>query len=116
MVQRPNQVEISPTKNLVDLEGVILDGLHPFSEYGQHHVIFIDLGSEDGVQVGNRLAVIRRGDGLSRLSPAIDQAMPIEPVGELMVIATEKRTSTALITRSSLELRRGDQVIMQRNY
>lgn len=109
-------LDVSPVKNLVDLEGVILDELEGFSELGQHHVVFVDVGSEAGVQVGNRLSVARRGDGAVPLPKALDDAAPLEPVGELLVIATEPRSSTALITRSTLELRRGDRVYMLRNY
>ena len=79
-------------------------------------MVFINLGSEEGVQVGNRLAVARRGDGLVKLSAERDAQMPLEPVGELMIISTQAHTASALITRSTLELRRGDQVLMLRNY
>jgi hypothetical protein len=111
-----NLIEVNPVKNLVDLEGVILDSLEDFSELGQHHVVFLNLGVEDGVQVGNRLSVIRRGDGIEKFSRNEDDAMPIEPIGEVLIISTQPHTATALITRSMLELRRGDQVLMLRNY
>lgn len=114
--QRTPLIEVSPTKNLVDLEALIVDSIGDFSEFGQHHLVFINVGAEDGVQVGNRLAVTRRGDGLMRLTAERDEQMPIEPVGELMVIATQPHTASALITRSTIELRRGDRVLMLRNY
>lgn len=109
-------LEVNPTKNLVDLQGVIVDSIADISEFGQHHMVFINVGSEEGVQVGNRLAVARRGDGLVKFDAKRDAQMPLEPVGELMVIATQAHTASALITRSTLELRRGDQVLMLRNY
>ena len=109
-------LEVNPTKNLVDLEGVIIDSIADISEFGQHHMVFINVGSEEGVQVGNRLAVARRGDGLMKFSSIKDSKMPLEPVGELMIIATQAHTASALITRSTLELRKGDQVLMLRNY
>ena len=112
----PPLVEVNPVKNLVDLEGVILDGLQDFSEFAQYHVIFLDVGKKDGVQVGNRLSVVRQGDGLLNFEEEEDQAMPIEAIGEVLVIATQQKTSTALITRSKIELRKGDQVLMLRNY
>lgn len=109
-------LEVNPTKNLVDLEGVIVDSIDDISEFGQHHMVFINVGSEEGVQVGNRLAVARRGDGIMKFDADRDEQMPLEPVGELMVIATQAHTASALITRSTLELRKGDQVLMLRNY
>ena len=109
-------LEVSPVKNLVDLEGVILDGLEELDELGQHHVVFIDQGSEEGVQVGNRLSVARRGDGARELDDEQRARMPLEPVGELLIIALQPHSATALITRSTLELKRGDQVFMLRNY
>jgi len=109
-------VDVSPVKNFVDLEGVILDDLEGYSELGQHHLVFIDLGREDGVQVGNRLSIARRGDGVTALEGDELKALPLEPVGEVLIIALQPHSATALITRSTLELRRGDQVFMLRNY
>jgi hypothetical protein len=109
-------LDISPVKNFVDLKGVILDDLDGYSELGQHHLVFVDLGSEQGVQVGNRLSIARRGDGVRELDEGELEKLPLEPVGELLIIALQARSSTALITRSTLELKRGDRVFMLRNY
>ena len=53
---------------------------------------------------------------LDVIEKELDEKMPIEPVGEVLIIATQAKTSTALITRSRFELRRGDEVLMLRNY
>ena len=114
--QTQTQIEINPIKNALNLNGVILDGLSELSEFGQHNVVFLNLGTKDGVMVGNRLSVVRRGDGIESLSKEMDDKMPLEPIGEILVIATQEKTATALITRARFELRRGDEVLMLRNY
>lgn len=114
---QPLKLEASPTQNLVDLEGFLLDSVEAADELGQAQVVFVDLGSKQGAQVGNRAFVLRQGDGLGAL---VDQdnfeKMPFEQVGELMLVKVNEDYSTALITRASLELRKGDKVVLQRNY
>ena len=39
-----------------------------------------------------------------------------EQVGELLIISTRPKSASALVTRAVVELRRGDRVLMQRNY
>jgi hypothetical protein len=109
-------VVVSPRQNLIDLNGTIVDGLKPAREIGQFDTIFIDRGSKDGVQVGNRFFVMRRGDGRLELTKKAASKLPWEQVGEALVVLTRDRTSTALVTRSAIELRRGDRVVMQRHY
>lgn len=116
VAESQSMIDVSPVKNFVDLKGVILDDLDGYSELGQHHLVFIDRGSEDGVQVGNRLSIARRGDGVTEFDEDELERFPLEPVGELLIIALQPHSATALITRSTLELKRGDRVFMLRNY
>jgi hypothetical protein len=67
---------VAPKQNLLDLTGMIVDSFREVQELGQFHVAFVDKGSKDGVQVGNRLFVMRRGGrprgargGRARASP-----------------------------------------------
>ncbi len=109
-------VLVNPKQNLIDLEGNIVDAMRPEKEIGQFFQVFIDKGAKDGVQVGNRFFVMRRGDGFLKLTLERDQALPWEQIGEALVVETQDRNSTAIITRAALEIRRGDRVVMQRHY
>ena len=110
------QVEINPTQNLVDTEGVIVDSLSEMGELGQGQLVFVDRGEEDGVVSGNRFFVLRRGDGVGVLEGESEARLPEEQVGELLIISTRPKSASALVTRAVVELRRGDRVLMQRNY
>ncbi|MEZ4472899.1 MAG: LysM domain-containing protein [bacterium] len=107
---------VSPRQNLIDLTGTIVDSLFEIDELGQFHVVFIDRGAKDGVQVGNRFFVMRRGDGFLELTREQDRKLPWEQIGEVLVVEARDRNSTAVITRSALEIRKGDRVVMQRHY
>jgi hypothetical protein len=107
---------VAPKQNLLDLTGMIVDSFREVKELAQFHVAFVDKGSKDGVQVGNRLFVMRRGDGRIELEDDATEKLPWEQVGELLVVETHDRNSTVLVTRSAKELKVGDRVQMERNY
>jgi len=107
---------VSPRQNLLRVEGIIVDALRDLKELAQFHLVLVDRGAQDGVRIGNRFFVLRRGDGFLELSREEDQQMPWEQIGELLVVETREHSSTALITRSALEIRRGDRVEMQLHY
>ena len=95
---------------------------------------FLDRGSEDGLQPGNRLYVLRKGDTwrgsletTSRMqrdrmrvdSPenaeventplaGDEKKFPEEVIAELLVLRTEKYSSLAMVTQSRRELVSGD--------
>jgi hypothetical protein len=107
---------VSPRQNLIDLTGTVVDAFRELKYMGQFHLIFIDKGAKDGVQVGNRFFVVRHGDGLLQLDDEHTDKLPWEQIGEVMVVETHDRNSTALITRSAEEIVVGDRVEMQRHY
>lgn len=109
----------------------ILASFYPHVFFAQNQVAFIDRGSEDGLQAGNRLVVLRRGDtwrrslgskmGRDRMRldtgevvvertplPGDDDQFPDEAVAELRVLSTERYSSLALVTQSRRELLPGD--------
>jgi chemotaxis protein MotB len=65
----------------------------------QNNVIYIDRGWEDGVQSGDLMDVVRVGGNL-----------PPRVVGEMTVLATEARTSSAVISKSTSRILVGDRV------
>ncbi len=107
---------VSPRLNLIDLRGTVVDALLRRAELGQFDVVFLDQGAKDGVQIGNRFFVMRRGDGYLELTRETDEKLPWEQIGEALVVETQDRSATAIITRSAIEVRIGDRVVMQRHY
>jgi len=63
----------------------------------QRNIVYLDRGREDGMRPGDRMELIRSGGNL-----------PQRSVGELKILSLEDRTATALITKSSSRILKGD--------
>ncbi len=63
----------------------------------QRNIVYLDRGREDGIRPGDRMEVIRSGGSL-----------PQRVVGEVKILSMEDRTATALITRSTSRILKGD--------
>lgn len=133
---------VPPRRNTVDLRARVLTSMYPHNFVGQHQVVFVDRGSEDGLRPGNRLLIIRKGDtwrrslktstvmARSRVKTDDPSDVPIERtplrgdervfpeeiVGELRVIRTRKKSSLTIVTRSDIEINPGDRVVVRRGY
>lgn len=85
------------------------------TQVGEHHVVFIDKGREDGVEEGNQFQVVRSGDPAGKPIDSVhwDERLPKEVVGDLLVIDVKPNASAALVTRSATELAIGDRVEMR---
>lgn len=108
---------LSPRRNEVDLEGIIVAYFDDGTMVGEQHYIFIDAGKEDGVQRGNRFVVQIRGDGMED-DPDTEELeeYPWETVGEAMVVEAHEETCLAVVTRSIRELNIGMRVQMIKGY
>ena len=138
-------IDVVPaTTNGVDLRGTILASVHPTVMYGQNQVVFIDSGSDQGVHIGNRLFIVRKGDpwrkGLSSSgglaaskvtlntdgpatvekkgsdTPEDAPDYPEEVVAEVRVLSLRKTTATCIVTSSTRELEPGDVWVMKKGY
>jgi len=119
-------LKVAPKPNTRDMKGVIVSAVRSgLTTYGESNEVFIDKGANDGVEVGNTFAVIRKGDGLRDAavygkaynmgatgSRAAGVAVPNENVGLLLVVDVRDRLSTAVVVKSVKELRAGDVVEM----
>lgn len=63
----------------------------------QWNVVYLDRGFEDGLKAGDKFEVVRFGSGL-----------PPRTIGEVKILSTEGHTSTALITKSTSRILKGD--------
>ncbi|MCC6217016.1 MAG: LysM peptidoglycan-binding domain-containing protein [Polyangiaceae bacterium] len=133
---------VPPRKADTDVWARVVTSITPHVYYGQHQVVFIDRGSVDGLEPGNRLFIVRRGDSWRRtlstasgtareriqmdsprsvdvsVTPLLgdEKALPEEIVGELRVLRTRKRSSMAIVTVSHREIEPGDRAIARKGY
>ncbi len=137
----PRRFEVvAPVRNDKDVESTILASIVPHELYGQNQVVFIDKGEDAGLKPGNRLFVIRKGDGFHETQPsrsaakrialedpspaAMEQiteprdanALPEEVIAELRIVSVKKKTATALVTSARSELELGDRAIARKGY
>lgn len=116
MSMKNHRLTVQPKQNLIDLSGIVVDALTRKQEQGQFDTVFIDKGAKDGVKIGNRFFLVRRGDGRRKLDEDELAALPWEQIGEALVVQTQGTSSTALVTRSAVEIKRGDRAVMERHY
>ena len=103
----------------VDAAGNIVALVTRADLIGQGEVVFIDLGEAAGVEVGNRMFVVRRGDALiPHMEPGSgvgqnDVRFPARAIGEIVIVDVGKKVSIGLVTLAVQEMGVGDQVMMQ---
>ncbi|HSM92695.1 MAG TPA: LysM peptidoglycan-binding domain-containing protein [Anaeromyxobacteraceae bacterium] len=108
--------QVTRRPNAATLKGTIIGAQQEIlTQLGEHHVVFVDKGKDDGVQEGNVFKVVRAGDpyGGPLDHAKWDGHFPQEDVGDLLVIDVKDHASTALVTRSLVELYVGDRIEMR---
>lgn len=121
--------DVAARRNDRDLRAHVVASLRPRTLLGDQQVVFLDVGEEQGVQVGNRLFIVRQGDTWqseiagSSLDPGrtVEQVRapgeyPPEVLAEIRVVSTRPHTCTAMVTASTRELTIGDRAEMRRGY
>ncbi|MBR6244107.1 LysM peptidoglycan-binding domain-containing protein [bacterium] len=109
-VETDKNIQIKETKE--DIAASIIAGYDPTVFYGENYLVYIDKGTNDGVEKGIMLSVFRRGDGLDELEGDVeDTQLPYEFMGEIVVIDAGENTSLAVITNSITGIEAGDSAI-----
>jgi hypothetical protein len=110
---------IEPRPSEVSLEARVIATFEPNILLGYGHFVVLNRGKRDGVQVGNRTFVIRRGDGYRATLEAWekhDPGSPKEVVGEILVLDVRDNASVAWIKRSNRELKVGEITEMRKGH
>jgi hypothetical protein len=110
---------IEPRPSDVNLDARVVAAFTPAQFLSAERFVVLNRGRRDGVQVGNRNFVIRRGDGYRAVLEdwdKMDPESPKEVVGELWVIDVREDASVAWIARSSKELHVGEVTEMRKGY
>jgi hypothetical protein len=110
---------VAPVPPSVDAQGQIVAMLTSDQLIGKGEVVFIDLGKSAGVEVGNRMHVVRRGDAHPALNETNvgqdDRRFPARAVGEVVIVDVGEKISVGLVTLAVQELGVGDLVVMQKS-
>lgn len=110
---------VPPVPAKADVQGSIVAMLSADQLIGQGEVVFLDLGKSK-VEVGNRMTVVRRGDGYESsrgVSTGVgqdDRRYPARSLGEVVIVEVGKNISIGLVTLAVQELGVGDMVMMQK--
>jgi hypothetical protein len=111
---------VEPTPAALDQAAVVVGTILPRELLGTEMLIFVDRGKKDGVQVGNRYQVVRRGDGyqplLNRNHPIDDRRFPRETVGEVIILDVREGVSTGYMLNQNKEIHIGDRAESHRGY
>lgn len=108
------KVRVSELSEVVD--GFVVDkDSHDNLLIQRGQVVFIDRGRNDGVRSGTVFWVVRRGDGLATRPAQIDQSLPDQVVGRLVVFAADDHVSTAVMTDQAIEVQIGDRITSRLN-
>lgn len=98
---RPVQEKISLRRAEKELTGMVVGASSHKELQGPSEVLFIDLGENDGLKVGNLLTLTRSRKGTDLALPqAASLSYPEELVGYALVIETNPSTATAVILKS----------------
>jgi hypothetical protein len=116
-VRQFKRIEARPSD--VNLEARVVATFEPNMMLGAGHFVVLNRGKRDGVQVGNRTFVIRRGDGYRGTLEdweIHDPESPKEVVGEILVVDVRDDASVAWIARSTKELKVGELTEMRKGH
>jgi hypothetical protein len=112
--------DVEPVAASKDLEGVIVAMIGTDQLIGDGQVVFLDRGKDDGLKVGNRMQVVRRGDAYPKqkgyVSPAgqDDRRFPDNTIGDVVVVETAATTSLGWMVGTEQETFVGDHVVMRK--
>lgn len=105
----PTRSEVALKKTDRELSGYLVAAKGDQVLLGQYDAIYVDLGSEDGLEAGN-LIYISRPRKATELALEEDIQLPDVLLGAAVILETRPQTATALVLKSADALLRGDKV------
>lgn len=98
-----------------DLVGYIVQTQTGNKALAVNDLVFLDLGSCQGVKPGNMLYIVRDVTPDQRYAMARIEKLPVEVIGALVVVSTGSNSSTAVIVKSVDTVYRGDRVELKKS-
>jgi hypothetical protein len=99
--QEPTLIYRTPQTKAKDISGYILEVMDGRTINAQIDIVYLDIGSSDGVEPGDRFLVYAWPE---------KKAYPRKLIGETQVILVKEHTSTAIVRKSANVLEIGNQV------
>jgi LysM repeat protein len=115
LIMPTRAMEAAPMAPVVErtgeaLSGVVLAVMEERSLTGQFDIVYIDQGESSGVIAGDHFQIFRHGDRTPAYAAVANVQLPDRLVGELEVLSVQADTATALLTRSTEVVQRGDRI------
>ncbi len=105
-----NEIELKKASGV--LSGYIISGRQGKMTQAQNDIVYIDLGLNNGLQVGNILYISRPRQATELAGMKKQQLqLPDDLLGAAVVVKARNQTAAALIFKSTSEMHRGDQVM-----
>ena len=104
----PANPQISLTRSVKGLRGRIIAAKEGEKLIGDHMIVFLDKGSDDGVARGQRYLVYDQKTGKTSAQSKKILTLPLIDYGTLLVLHVEATTATALVTSSDKNIAPGD--------
>ncbi len=102
---------VEPRPSGVNLESRVVASFTPVMLLSAESFVVLSRGKRDGLEVGNRTFVVRRGDGHRPMMEAwdvLDTRYPKDVVGELWIVDVRDGASIAWVARTNREIRVGE--------
>lgn len=120
---------VPPVRNTTSLEAEVVATLRPRELLGDYQILFVDVGEENGLRMGNRFFILRDADewraslssGEDRLgatapdTPRIDDPPP-EVIAEARVVTLRPTTAGLMVTNSTRPVVLGDLAVLREGY
>ncbi len=110
MPYKKRSPRIALVQSKMGLTGEIIGSEEREKNIGDHTVAFIDRGDQDGVKIGQVYSIYSQEEEKLGGSSNKDVTLPPVVYGALLVLHTEKSTSTVLITQSEHSVNPGTKI------
>lgn len=110
--QMPVDITVDVTAPESDVKATILARLSQEQVLAAtHETVFLDVGTNDGVEVGTALFLVSQNDGAAGRLAKPDSRLPQRVTGRLVVVRADEKQSTAVIVDAAEELQFGTRVV-----
>lgn len=101
--------EIELKKAPEEIDGYVVEGHRNKISMGEHDLLYVDIGAENGLEKGNLLNISRQRQS-TLLAIKEEVQLPERLLGAAVVVEVRDRTATALVLKSVDAIERGDRV------
>jgi hypothetical protein len=115
MPYRDRKREVALKASTRELSGYIIDTQAGYQAIAAGDVAFLDLGSSQGLEVGNMLYIVRDVELDQLYVQGNIGKLPAEVIGALVVVEVGEKTATALIVKSIETVYIGDRVELKKS-